>query len=374
MVFLFLILALADIRNGESPAKPVGLKLVRELALGGEGSGIVFASRIRIAVNDKGDMYILEPGNQRVLVLDRDGVFIREFGRKGEGPGEFQEPKEITMGPDGVYVFDLQTKKMTVFDLDGNFVKDTFFPNNIVQIWRPQFLKNGNMTFFSVVFDANRDTTYDLSLYDRKFKPIKNFVHLALPKTDWGRSGNPDFWVGYLKDIFEGYLRGYPMQVKLDEKTFVYAVSTRYKGTIVGQDGSVKLRFDKKLKPKIFTESAIRATFEGYWELLCVNPFLARNMTKSVFEKALKKTEVPPVLMPIWSLISLGGNFAFLANFDASAGQGRLEVFDRTGIFVGAVDIDPVSEELYGKGNKIYNVGPDEEDNIILVRYRLEGL
>ena len=374
MLFLLLILAFPDIHNGEKPGDPIELKLSREFIIGNEASDVVLASRIRVAINDNGDIYVLEPGNQRVLMLNHKGELIRNFGRKGQGPGEFQEPKEIVVGPKGVYVFDLRTKKMSVFDFNGKFIEGVFFPNHIVQIWRPIFFENGNMAFFSVLFDSNRDTIYDFSLYDSEFKSIKNFVHMPLPKADWGRSGSPDFWVGYLKDIFEGYLRGYPMHAKLDDKTFVYAVSTRYKGAVVDQNGKVLGRFDKKLKPKMFTETAIRATFHGYWDLLCVNPSLATNMTKSVFEKALNKTEVPPVLMPLWSVITLGDKFAFLANYDASARSGLLELFSRDGVYLGTVEIKAYSEDLYGAGNLVYSVGVDEKDNIVLACYRVEGL
>jgi DNA-binding beta-propeller fold protein YncE len=54
--------------------------------------------------------------------FDRDGHFLKEWGRKGAGKGEFQLPHTIATDSDElVYVGDRENARIQVFDADGNF-------------------------------------------------------------------------------------------------------------------------------------------------------------------------------------------------------------------------------------------------------------
>ena len=39
--------------------------------------------------------------NNRIVQFTKDGTFIREWGRKGSGPGEFSEPNTIAIDSQG---------------------------------------------------------------------------------------------------------------------------------------------------------------------------------------------------------------------------------------------------------------------------------
>jgi len=54
-----------------------------------------------------GKKYILiaDNGNNRVILFDRQGKFIRHIGRKGKGPGEFNRVKYVVMDPAEKFIF-----------------------------------------------------------------------------------------------------------------------------------------------------------------------------------------------------------------------------------------------------------------------------
>src|SRR5262249_62281675 len=63
-------------------------------------------------------------GTGRVVKFSKDGRFIKSWGRKGSGPGEFDEPHDIFVGGSRgwVYVADRRNNRIQMFGQDGNFV------------------------------------------------------------------------------------------------------------------------------------------------------------------------------------------------------------------------------------------------------------
>ena len=51
----------------------------------------------RVAFDPSGNLYVLDSQAARIVVVDTDGGFVREFGRAGEGPGEFAAHNTSTM-------------------------------------------------------------------------------------------------------------------------------------------------------------------------------------------------------------------------------------------------------------------------------------
>jgi 6-bladed beta-propeller len=83
-----------------------------------------------VAIAPNGDIFVTDGhlpntyGNARVVKFAKDGRFIKAWGRKGSGPGEFDEPHDIFIGgsQNRVYVADRKNSRIQVFDQDGNFI------------------------------------------------------------------------------------------------------------------------------------------------------------------------------------------------------------------------------------------------------------
>lgn len=71
---------------------PTAWRLVEELMIGAvEGDDpYLFFHIPDLSIDDHGNIYVLDSGNKRVGVFDRDGQFLRNLATEGEGPGEKQ--------------------------------------------------------------------------------------------------------------------------------------------------------------------------------------------------------------------------------------------------------------------------------------------
>lgn len=63
-------------------------------------------------------------GDARIVVFDRTGAFVREFGSPGEGPGEFKDAHDVVIERDGATVVeDNGHDAYQIFDPSGTFVR-----------------------------------------------------------------------------------------------------------------------------------------------------------------------------------------------------------------------------------------------------------
>ncbi|WP_419164943.1 6-bladed beta-propeller [Candidatus Palauibacter sp.] len=74
----------------------------------------------RVGFDDAGNLYLFDRLAARVVVVGPDGDFVREFGRRGEGPGEFQSAMDMVLMHDGrVVIADMGHRAYHIFDPGG---------------------------------------------------------------------------------------------------------------------------------------------------------------------------------------------------------------------------------------------------------------
>ncbi len=72
-----------------------------------------------VALSPHGDVYVVDYGFKRVLVVGPDGAVRRTIGKEGSGPGEFGMPYVVRAGADSVWVLDAASNRVQVFDSAG---------------------------------------------------------------------------------------------------------------------------------------------------------------------------------------------------------------------------------------------------------------
>ena len=90
------------------------------LTIGGDDVAAAYAfNRVSdIAAGADGTIYVLDAGDQAVKAYDAAGRFLRRFGRRGEGPGEFTVAVGLRVDS-VVTVFDATQSRYSVFSLAG---------------------------------------------------------------------------------------------------------------------------------------------------------------------------------------------------------------------------------------------------------------
>ena len=109
---------------GIVPAKPeslIGFKKIQELN-GPSDKPMIMPTDVAIGIN--GQVYVVDSGNNRILVFAEDGSYLFAFASPGEGEGQLLAPVGITTASDGsVLVADRGNHRIQVFDANGKFLK-----------------------------------------------------------------------------------------------------------------------------------------------------------------------------------------------------------------------------------------------------------
>ena len=97
------------------------LEIVGELDLKGENLAMPY----RIAVNSKGLIAVSDFLISCVLIFDKEGKYLRQFGCEGEKAGQFKQPTGVTyLNDDHILVADQFNRRIQQFNVHtGNFVK-----------------------------------------------------------------------------------------------------------------------------------------------------------------------------------------------------------------------------------------------------------
>ena len=132
--------------RGEAPTGPIGPrpgatfghqvykyspdgKLLLTLGkAGGAAAPDYFYAPNDIQTAPNGDIFVAEghgAGNNRVLKFDKTGKFIKEWGKLGTGPGEFDQPHALAMDSTGrLFVGDRNNNRIQIFDQNGTFLEE----------------------------------------------------------------------------------------------------------------------------------------------------------------------------------------------------------------------------------------------------------
>ncbi len=108
--------------------KPESVAVPAHAQANGSGMGIpgdTFSGPTDIAWDAKGDIFVADgSGNARIVKLDRTGAYIKAWGGRGTGNGQFNDIHTLAVDAQGnVYAGDKGNNRIEVFDNDGNYVR-----------------------------------------------------------------------------------------------------------------------------------------------------------------------------------------------------------------------------------------------------------
>jgi hypothetical protein len=103
-------------------------KLLKTLGTKGEpgADSTHFNQPTDMAITPSGEVFVSDGyGNNRVVQFDKDGKFVKSWGRLGTAPGEFSLPHAIALDSRGrLYVADRNNARIEVFDQNGKLLDE----------------------------------------------------------------------------------------------------------------------------------------------------------------------------------------------------------------------------------------------------------
>lgn len=325
--------------------------------------------RYSFDVDEAGNIYLLESLQASISIYDKDGKVIREFGKKGQGPGEFEISVYLSVSPEKkIYVLDRTRKAIQIFDNNGKWLE------------RRQLLSIGmmnNLKFDSAgcVYIQDMRNLFALKDEERIRRGVAGLSRLQKFNSRFEKITDVEIWDNrFLKraqDVGYNFLRYHDIfYYQIDgNNCLYYGDSSQYEIRQLASDGRLKKIIKKK-------GSRIATTKQDQVNLMKDFPELKGQ------DSEMSKTK--PFFLDFHILDRIGllvGTYE-----DEWNDQGTLscDLFDQDGFFIAKIkvpryyyskDQDNISEQrnrLFKNGRCYSLVYNDKDEALELVRHAVE--
>ncbi|MFC1725625.1 6-bladed beta-propeller, partial [candidate division KSB1 bacterium] len=115
-----------------------------------EDDNYIFTHPRLIGKDDSGNLYVFDSREMRMKIFDKNLKFVKQFGSKGEGPGEFAQ---YVFGMDidakgNSYIVEIR-KRVQMLDKNGEHIESFLMGEMGNNFWIIRVLKNGNLATLS---------------------------------------------------------------------------------------------------------------------------------------------------------------------------------------------------------------------------------
>jgi hypothetical protein len=102
--------------------QPIHMHITEDLRIGTVKGGdeYMFGDIRQLAVDDDGQIFVLDTKKTLINVYDKNGLYKKTVGRHGQGPGELQAPQRMfKTWQDEIFVEDHASRSFIFYTLDG---------------------------------------------------------------------------------------------------------------------------------------------------------------------------------------------------------------------------------------------------------------
>ena len=319
----------------------------------------VFGEIQNIAVSVKGNIFIADTKHSLIFMFDKDGDFLKTFGKKGEGPGELRE----YFGGDQLHV----TKNRIIFvdralvhyfDLKGNYLNTIQFS----PVLRAREFINTD-TFLSAppTVDRRAGDTSKILLYNLKtdkktiitsFKPFDK-------ATDTQESGGNQVTVGIvIGDITP------LMMVRYKDNKIYYGMSNKNEINVCDLNGKHIMKFSNPEKK----QNKVSDKFKN--DLKAMLGEVPENMLNNIMNGLPKKASFFSAI----HVDSKGNIYLFESDPDSETKK-IIDIYDKTGKFIYRSSITSSEERTINNillnNNYLFIDAEDEDGNVVFSKYMI---
>ena len=204
--------------------------LEEELSIGEseEGEEYMFSDMRHIAVSEDERIYILDYREAHFKVFNKDGKYLMTVGRPGQGPGELNRPRMISISQNELMIQELGNRRFSVFSLDGEFLRNVSTKETWVLYSRSD--SRGNIIVTEGFMDPEF-FSYKVKKFDAEMNLLAEIA--TSPAPDARKSINPfmpiAYWVIDKNDnIVYGYPKDYEIQIFNPKGTLIKKITKEY--------------------------------------------------------------------------------------------------------------------------------------------------
>lgn len=387
----FTAIAAETVENGKKPTgKAISIEFKENLRLSadsGEDHHMWSGATVTMDVNNQGHIFVVDTGGNRILEFDKKGAFVRQIGKKGQGPGEFQFLKGFRIFKDGsgAIAFDDMSAYALFSEYDGSMTyKDRKQIQPAGSIESLTFAPDGShMGAFYMTYDQKKGTMTHTAVLNKELKPVIELTKKKAPNFNPQKLSDPNWWVEFYGTWFNLVATGLGISA-FDAMGNIYTCNTsKYEITKYNNKLEKVMVIKRDYQPIIQTTEDLMAFSDPIRaEIISSLPAsLHQFITPTVVTRAIEKAEFPASKQPIFGMIPMeDGHLLVVHDFDPKSGDSFADIFNKEGKFVGQTKLPRVSVNFFGSffGDPVkmvfhkgqaYAIEVSEEDEPALVRY-----
>ncbi len=363
------------ISNPRQPIPKNGLKkriiFDEELSIGQvEGDdNYMFSGLISFSTDRDGNFYVSDHGNLRILKYNPEGKHLLTFGRKGQGPGEFQSMTAVRFDKDdNLYIGDVTSRRICFFNKEGNFLRQINMPSAYENI----FLNSKDFIVASKEEQKPESNALNiitiLGLFDQTFNTLAE-LHRIEKKIEL--SGSPGRDMSARLQIMANMINLVVFQPYIfltsAENDFIYVgYPEKYEINIYSPQGKLIKKIEREYDPVPVSKKDIKNTEEELSVAETIREF-PEELRKELF-KLIKYPKYKPAYQSFTSIeSSLNQCFTLLENgwlaviADYVKNEFAIfDLFDEEGRNIAQFKTSIPVEGLFFNNGKAYAVATDE--------------
>ena len=335
------------ISNGKKPNPPKGtpsrLVLTEDFTIGdSENLDEMISEPGYLAVDEEDTIFVLDIKENNIKVFDREGVYQKTIGKKGQGPGELNTPVGLVLTPEHeLMVEDALNRRLAFFSVEGEFLRNVSVADRTSLVGLVMNRK-GETAGRELMIEGEKLFWY-IRKFDRDLKPLFDIAKIEFQN---------------------------PLQSKIDPFSFIQPYVFDEQGDIYygnGGDYSIQMynedgRHVRTIEKKHVPEKVTKEDIDKIMELIPdVGPIDLKERIE--FPKHYPAFET-------FSMDSEGRLFVRTFNKAKNEDEFYLDVFDREGRYVASVPTK--SSPRLWKNGKMYAIEEAEDGIRVVKRYSVE--
>jgi hypothetical protein len=344
----------------KNPGEPlygeITFELKENLSIGNEKEKNYDIYQVKgIQVGGDGNIYVLDGGNCRIQIFDKNGQYLQTIGRKGQGPGEFNNPSDIHLDKkNNLYVKDRY--KIHIFNKQSQYERSITLFENIRQFG---INRDGNILAEIFSRPTRENMFQEVALFAPEGKKLKTIFSRPVERSLRLRSrtilGNPYSHRFYF--------------CLLDEEFGIYGFSSVYKLFLINPSGDIEYIIENIEPPEPLTKKEKDEIIRSRWEGVRLG---GQKISKGEIKKALKFPGYKPFFNRIInddkSRIYIGRPKSRLDNNKNLS----FDLYNKDGYFLYKIKIGIPPVVI--KNGYIYSLSIDRETSYIKIkRYRIKN-
>lgn len=301
-----------------------------------DGKNYIFVNLSSLALDENGNIYVLDIKEANIKVFNERGKFLRSFGRKGEGPGELDIAVSLDNHRNEMAVVDAGNRRITFYSLNGEYQRSISTARFSIRDLQIDSYEN---IFCTINIFSDGPRRIELQKFDSNLNFIKvfDYMNTSMEKELAFFTAGPVFTI--LKGDLIAY--GYP--------------ETDYEIKIYDNEGILIKRILKEYIPEKIPQEEIKFAKKG--------------------PKTPLKIYIPKYYAPYYCLFGDDdGRIITWARYNLIANIHYFDIFSPEGKYLTSTSLkaDFGGSRRVWKNNKLYTIGKDEDGLPVVRVYRLK--